>query len=462
MEGIQEVSTQITEHSEADAPVVCPQVNVKRGMFVIGGMLTLLALIPLAMKLRGPKNVHASTPDEDVIEKMQQTKKADATAKVDRVAQDSIGKDSLFDAQGNYLGPAVPDDIKPAIRKVSPKELERQNEAAITSVALPSGGNTTENFGTRTRGDYGGTQDPSLLREKRVTQKEEREVIGGSMLGYRASRADEGTRGSLRSSQGRGEDAIRQTDVIRVVGGDTQGGRGTLGGSPGVNESPLSLPGRSRSFTLPGELADMRISHGDYVKVPEGKSLECVLVNRIAAQSNESPVQVSVSRDFRSSDGKMLVPAGTTLLGKQFRISDMNQNRMLIQFNRMDFPNHQTAWFPVRTLPDGLDLQGEMGVEGTVKTGIFKAVMTAIALGAVEGLGAAVTGPVNINTTTGMTNINAGQMAAGRMADQVTHVADKVASRYLNMVPTIILEPGRRIRVYITEDTLMNVYLEGR
>ena len=138
----------------------------------------------------------------------------------------------------------------------------------------------------------------------------------------------------------------------------------------------------------------------------------------------------------------------------------MNQERMFMALNRIDFPNQDTAWFPTHRLPDGLSPDGALGVQGHVKRGIFRALMASIALGVVEGMGAAAAGPVTMSTTTGITTLTPAQEATSKVADQLNRFGDRVLSLYMNMVPQINLRPGTRLRVYFSEDTLMSLYPE--
>ena len=299
------------------------------------------------------------------------------------------------------------------------------------------------------------------MREARAATKEERDLLASSMLGYSRANALTPAHGGPQGSQ----KAAKTTEDRPLTPGELlamtpMGGPGKAPERQGGAESEYiaPLPGSGRSFTRPGELADMRITGGDYAKVPEGKSLECVTVNQVLAQAHQSPVILTVSRNFYTSDGRLLVPAGARILGVSDRIEDMNQERMFMAFNRVDFPDGETAWFPEHRIPEALNPIGSLGVEGKVSRGIFRALMSSIALGIVEGMGAAAAGPMTISTTTGITEVKPGQQAVAKVSNQLDKFSERVLSRYMNMVPKIVLKPGTRVRIYLSEDTLMSVY----
>jgi type IV secretory pathway VirB10-like protein len=411
-----------------------------------------------------PKNA-----DEAQIEMKEKGKKLEAATKVQNLEQAPLGGTGKFDDQGNFLGPAVPPVELPENGKSSQlnklgKFGGNSNDSAISALAMPGGGaDDYSNYSGAYKPRAGMTQ-PVAAGADQGNSKEERELLAASMLGYSRARAQGGPVVAAAHVATPQEAAAAQ---IQAMTGAMQGMQPGMGGGAGANNANAGnkesnyiapAPGSGRTFTRPGEVADMRIRNGESVRVPEGKSLECVLVNNVMAQANQSPMIITVSRDFRSFDGRLLVPAGARLVGMADRVQDMNQERVFMAFNRIDFPDQETAWFPQHRLPEGLDPAGSLGVEGLVKRGIMKALMASIALGVVEGMGAAAAGPTTISTTTGLTTITPGQQAEAHVADNLNRFSERVLSRYMNMVPQITLRPGTRLRVYFTEDTIMSFY----
>ena len=442
------------------------QLDKKKALLAGAGFLALLGLLFGLFQLKHIDAGHKSNPDEAQIKGRENAKKGELADKVKNLDQALVCKDAKFDEQGNFLGPQTPPFELPENTKGPLNRGGRlaSTESAIDQLALPDQkqGEGYSSFS----GSYrpgGGTArhedtDPSVMREQNSIKKEERELLAASMLGYSRSLVQQVTRQETTRVPVTPESEM-EARLAAMRGSINQAGPGSAG--DGKDSGYIRpMPGSGRSFTRLGEVADMRIHSGEYVKVPEGKSLECVLVNEVLAQSHQSPMIVTVSRDFRSADGRLLVPGGARLVGMADRIEDMNQERMFTAFNRLDYPGQDgaTAWFPEHRIPEGLGPNGSMGIEGKVKRGIMKALMSSIALGVVEGLGAAAAGPVNLSTTTGMTSISGGQMASARVADNLNRFSEKVLTRYMNMVPQVTLKAGTRLRVYLSEDTLMSVY----
>lgn len=452
----------------------------KKAVIAGAGFLAMLGILFGISQLKQAKAGRKPSADEAQITARENVKKGELADKVKNLEQAPVGKDGKFDEQGNYLGPAVQQVELPENAKGPGAKVGKPGspESAIDQLAMPEQKQGAySNFSGGYQPSGGGSRheeaDPGVMREQTAIKKEERELLAASMLGYSRSRAQVGGTGAayaVRTPQSdadakRAALAASANQVAQAVRGGGMVPPVAAGAGVGGQESGYiqATPGTGRSFTRPGEVADMRIHNGEYVRVPEGKSLECVLVNEVLAQAHQSPVIVTVSRDFRSADGRLLAPAGSRLVGMADRIEDMNQERMFTAFNRLDYAGQDgaTAWFPEHRIPEGLSPIGSLGVEGKVKRGIMKALMSSIALGVVQGMGAAAAGPVKFSTTTGMSEISAGQMASARVADQLNRFSEKVLTRYMNMVPQVILKPGTRIRVYLSEDTLMSVIPEA-
>lgn len=442
--------------------------NAKKAIIAGSVFLAMLGVLFGISMLKAARAAKKPNADEAQIEAREAQKKGELKAKVANLAQAPIGQDSAFDEQGNYVGPMVPSVELPENKKASAYPgTQRAQEDEIGQMALSgktspapyspySGSYQPSSSGSYSKGQEG---DPGVMRETRAASKEERDLLAASMLGY-SRRAAQGLQGAPGTPKaGDGTRTPTAEEIAALAGANLAGAGREPHGAEAEYIKPM--PGGGRSFTVPGELADMRVHGGAHAKVPEGKSLECVTVNQVLAQAYQAPVILTVSRDFRTADGRLLIPAGARIIGMSDRIQDMNQDRMFLAFNRLDFPDGETAWFPQHRLPEALDTIGSLGVEGKVKRGIMKALMSSIALGVVEGLGAAAAGPQTISTTTGIMEVKPGQQAVARVSDQLGKFSDRVLSRYMNMIPKITLKPGTRVRVYLSEDTLMSLYPEA-
>jgi len=186
--------------------------------------------------------------------------------------------------------------------------------------------------------------------------------------------------------------------------------------------------------------------------VRQGKFLDCVVVNQIVADLVESPVIAMVSRDFVSQDGRLvIVPSGSKLLGEAGRVQNIQQARVYIKFDRIIYPDQRSAYFPKRKVPavDGL---GAVGMEGDVDRHLMLQFGAAVMLGLLDGFGAAVQSP------SAGSNPTLRDLVMARTSGSFQNVIAGVIQKYANVVPTVTVEPGAKLKIYFAEDVLMSPY----
>lgn len=382
---------------------------------------------------------------------------------------------------------------------------------------VPNGGGPFKGrFGARRRGDSQG--DDSLAGDASHAEATaaDRVALGAPMLGYStvdgaswATRRPEKSAGgggvatapgartkqSAEERQSEAMDRLVRTveDSARALGpaADTSRARaaaagigvGSGGGEGGTQESPASFgrptagpPGPSTvgdalygaSTTAPAERApqlfeaggvgDMRIggSSGPDETVRQGKFLDCVLVNEVRADLVDSPVIAMVSRDFVGLDGSyVLVPAGAKLLGEAGRIQNLQQERVYIKFDRLLFPDQRSAYFPVRRV-SGVDSMGAVGVAGDVDRHFLLQFGAAVMLGVLDGAAAAVQSP------SAGTSPTLRDLVMARASGNFSTVIGGVIQKYANVVPTVTVASGAKMKVFFAEDVRLSPYLRSR
>jgi len=188
------------------------------------------------------------------------------------------------------------------------------------------------------------------------------------------------------------------------------------------------------------------------VKVAEGEFIDTVLAHRIVSDTEESPVVCAVSRDLIDDSGRfVVVPAGARLVGRSQVVNYMGAARLFIRFERLILPGGHSISFPgsQRALA-ALDQTGALGAVTDVNRHWLLQFGTAIFVGVLEGLGAAAqqhTDPYSgrayvIEDTT----------------DNFEKILNTVMQRYTNIVPTITVGQGYRMKVFLTEDILVSPY----
>jgi type IV secretion system protein VirB10 len=225
------------------------------------------------------------------------------------------------------------------------------------------------------------------------------------------------------------------------------------------------MPAESASQAVPpGEVADMRISGGSGADetVREGKFLDCVTINRVESDIADSPVMAQVERDFVSLDGKqVLVPAGAKIYGTAGRVQSLQQARLFIRFHKIVFPRRnpeetpKVAYFPSRAFP-AMDQMGSLGGRGRVNRHLTLQFGAAIALGVIDGLAARAESPDANNNPT------ARDMMMQRTSQNFANIANSVIQRYANVVPTVTIREGTKLKCYFTQDVLLTPFMPTR
>jgi type IV secretory pathway VirB10-like protein len=221
-----------------------------------------------------------------------------------------------------------------------------------------------------------------------------------------------------------------------------------------AEEKPGPAERAPQSF-VSGAVGDMRIggSVGPDQVVRQGKFLDCAIINEIRSDLVDSPVMAMVSRDFVSIDGKyVLIPAGSKLLGEAGRTQNIQQARVYIKFDRIIFPDQRSAFFPTRKVP-GVDAVGAVGVEGDVDRHLFMQFGAAVMLGVLDGIGAAVQGPGAGTSPT------LRELVMARTSSDFSSVIAGVIQKYANVVPTVTIDAGSKMKVFFSDDVRLSPYM---
>lgn len=185
---------------------------------------------------------------------------------------------------------------------------------------------------------------------------------------------------------------------------------------------------------------------GQLYRVFEGDVIETVLTNRLNGEFT-GPVNVMVETNIYSHDRQhILIPQGTRVLGTAEKVTVNEQRRLAVVFHRAIMPD---GWSVDLDRFAGLDQQGASGLTGKVNTHWGKIIGTAILVGAIgglsEGFGATggVTGPAIITTGIGQ--------STGQQATQILN-------RALNVLPTVTVFEGTRVRIWTAQDFELPAY----
>ena len=189
----------------------------------------------------------------------------------------------------------------------------------------------------------------------------------------------------------------------------------------------------------------------DYV-VFEGTVLETVLVTRLNGDFS-GPVICMLTNNIYSHDGqRLLIPAGTKVLGETKRVEGFGQTRLAVAFHRLIMPDGYSVDLDQF---HGLNQIGETGLKDQVNHHYLQIFGASIAVGAIGGLAQVGTNTSSLGLPQTPTDAYR-QGVAASFAQSSTHILD----RFLNLLPTITIREGHRVKVYLTQDLLVPDYAQ--
>ena len=213
-------------------------------------------------------------------------------------------------------------------------------------------------------------------------------------------------------------------------------------------EAPLHAISSRENSTNSTSLASGSVSD-DSVKhvLFEGSILESVLVNRLDG-SFSGPVECLISNDIYSHDRQhVLIPAGSKAFGDAAKVDNFGQARLAVTFHRLIMPDG----FSVNLDQfKGLDQQGATALKDEVNNHYAKIFGASLALGVLGGVSQAGTGTV-LNSTA------EDRMRQGFGAG-LANAGTQVLDRFLNILPTITIREGTRVKIYLSGDLLLPDY----
>jgi type IV secretion system protein TrbI len=183
----------------------------------------------------------------------------------------------------------------------------------------------------------------------------------------------------------------------------------------------------------------------------EGTVVETVLLNRLDGTFS-GPVAAMVTTSVYSEDRQtVLIPAGARVLGEVSPVQTWGDARLAVSFHRLLLPNGDS--FSLDHFK-GLNQIGETGLKDAVNRHYLQVFGASIAVGALSGLAQWGTrGGYNADIE------DASRQSAGASLATST---GRILDRYLNVLPTITIREGHRIKVYLTNDVFLPAYDRAR
>jgi type IV secretion system protein VirB10 len=179
----------------------------------------------------------------------------------------------------------------------------------------------------------------------------------------------------------------------------------------------------------------------------EGTILEAVLVNRLDG-SFLGPVECLVTTDTYSHDRQhLLVPAGTRILGETRKVQAFGETRLAVLFHRLIMPDGYSVSLDQFK---GLNQTGDTGLRDRVNNHYARIFGASLAIGALGAVAEAGTG--GVLTQSGTDRIRQGFGVSSAQSSQ------QILEKFLNVLPTITIREGHRVKVYLSGDLALPDY----
>ncbi|MGH9738899.1 MAG: TrbI/VirB10 family protein [Candidatus Acidiferrales bacterium] len=179
----------------------------------------------------------------------------------------------------------------------------------------------------------------------------------------------------------------------------------------------------------------------------EGTILEAVLINRLDG-SFVGPVECLLSDDIYSHDRQhLLIPAGTKILGEAKKVESQGQTRLAVAFHRLLMPDGYSVSLDQFK---GLDQIGDTGLRDQVNNHYLRIFGVSLAVGALGAVAEAGTGSAFTDSGSDLMR----QQFASSMAQS----SEQILDRFLNILPTVTIREGHRVKVYLSGDLALPDY----
>lgn len=182
--------------------------------------------------------------------------------------------------------------------------------------------------------------------------------------------------------------------------------------------------------------------------VVQGTIISAVLETAIDTQLPGN-LRAQVIEPVYSFDGsRVMMPAGTILIG-QFR-NDVNlaQKRVLIAWNRAITPKGES----IALGSTGTDILGRAGTEGNVDNRYATKFGAAILVSAITALPDMISSAGRSSSSGTTVNVGGGSQFASQAGTQVGGQASGVLDQYLSLPPVIRVPQGEEIRIFVNRD----------
>lgn len=177
-------------------------------------------------------------------------------------------------------------------------------------------------------------------------------------------------------------------------------------------------------------------------------------VTLVTAINSNLPGEVvaQVTRNvYDTQQRRLLIPAGSRVLGRVDSQVGLGQARVNIAWHRLILPNNNSLSLPGF---GGVDGQGAAGIRDRVNNNYTRTYASALLLSAITA-GAQLSQPQSANVYAAP---SAGQVAAGALGQRMSEVSSEVIRGNMQVGPTLEVRPGFQFSIYVSQDLILSPY----
>jgi type IV secretion system protein VirB10 len=214
--------------------------------------------------------------------------------------------------------------------------------------------------------------------------------------------------------------------------------------APGAGDSPQAAAGPKEEHKNPPV---QNHAAGQTYVVFEGTVLETILINRLDGEFS-GPVECLLSNNVYSNDRQhLLVPAGSKLLGETRKVDTFGQSRLAVVFHRAIMPDGYSVSLDQFK---GLNQTGDTGLRDEVNNHYLRIFGVSLAIGAL--------GAVAEAGTNGSLNASSSDSMRQGFAVSTAQSSAQILDKFLNVMPTVTIREGHRVKVYLSGDLALPDY----
>ena len=158
-------------------------------------------------------------------------------------------------------------------------------------------------------------------------------------------------------------------------------------------------------------------------------------------------------KDYRTMK-HTLIPMGSRIIGKYDSSVTYGQNRVLVVWQRIVFPDGSHL---VLDNFQGVDLLGNTGLKGKTNNHFWK-ILRSVILSAGINMATGTLESVNVNidgSSRSRVNVEAG---ANDAANNIKSIGERLVEKDLNRQPTIMIKQGHRFNIFVNKDIILSPY----